>query len=86
MRLDLYLKFVSIVPRRALAKSLIEGGNVLINDKIAKPSSQVENEDTLTIYIGEKTLIVEVSLKQEGKKTLVGGKLIDTKEQGIHKC
>lgn len=86
MRVDLYLKYTKLVPRRVLGKSLIEGGNVLINDKVAKPSSQVKNEDCLTIYLDNMTLIIEVAITKEGNKIILGGKLIDKKEKGIFKC
>ncbi|MDY0177681.1 MAG: RNA-binding S4 domain-containing protein [Erysipelotrichia bacterium] len=86
MRADLYLKYVNLVARRVLSKSFIESGNVLINDKIAKPSSQIKDGDTLTIYMGNTTLIIEASIKQEGKKILVGGTVIDKLERGIYQC
>lgn len=86
MRLDLYLKYTRLVPRRALGKTLIERGNVLINGKIAKPSSQVKNEDTLTIYLGDTTLVIETSIVKDGNKIVVGGTVIDKQERGISKC
>lgn len=86
MRVDVYLKYSKLVPRRVLGKSLIEGGNVLINDKVAKPSSQVKNEDCLTIYLDNMTLIIEVAITKEGNSITLGGRLIDKKEKGIFKC
>ena len=41
MRLDKYLKVSRIIKRRTVAKEACEGGRVAINDKIAKPSTDV---------------------------------------------
>lgn len=86
MRLDLYLKHTRLISRRTLSKSFIDSGGVLINDKVAKPSSKVKNGDTLTLYLGDLILIVEASIKKDGNTITLGGTIIDKKESGIHKC
>ncbi len=49
MRLDKYLKVSRIIKRRTLAKEQIEKGNVLLNGKVAKASSEVGINDLITL-------------------------------------
>lgn len=69
MRIDKYLKISRIIKRRTVAQEACEGGKVLINDKVAKPSSEVKIGDVITLNFGSKTLKVEVlSLKEVIRK------------------
>ena len=69
MRIDKYLKISRIIKRRTVAQEACEGGKVLINDKVAKPSSEVKIGDIITLNFGMKTLNVEVlSLKEVIRK------------------
>ena len=69
MRIDKYLKISRIIKRRTVAQEACEGGKVMINDKIAKPSSEVKIGDIITLTFGTKTLKVEVlSLKEVIRK------------------
>ena len=69
MRIDKYLKISRIIKRRTVAQEACEGGKVMINDKIAKPSSEVKVGDIITLTFGTKTLKVEVlSLKEVIRK------------------
>lgn len=54
MRLDKYLKVSRIIKRRTLAKEACDGGRVSINDRAAKPSSDVSEGDILGIRFGER--------------------------------
>ena len=47
MRLDKYLKVSRIIKRRTVAKEACEGGRVSINDKVAKPSTNVNEGDII---------------------------------------
>lgn len=60
MRIDKYLKVSRIIKRRTVAQEACEGGKVLINEKVAKPSSEVKVGDILTLTFGLKTIKVEV--------------------------
>lgn len=69
MRIDKYLKISRIIKRRTVAQEACEGGKVLINNKVAKPSSEVKIGDIITLNFGTKTLNVEVlSLKEVIRK------------------
>ncbi len=60
MRLDKYLKVSRIIKRRTVAKEAGDGGRVTINDKPAKPSSEVKVGDVLEIRFGDKLNRYEV--------------------------
>lgn len=70
MRLDKYLKVARISKRRAIGKELADNQRVLINGRIAKPSSEVKENDILTIYFGQKELTIRVLMlaKQVNKQ------------------
>lgn len=70
MRLDKYLKVARISKRRAIGKELADNERVLINGRVAKPSSEVKENDILTIYFGQKELTIRVLMlaKQVSKQ------------------
>lgn len=61
MRLDKFLKVSRIIKRRSVAKEIADKGRILINDKVAKSSSNVMTNDELVIKFGNKTLTVTVN-------------------------
>jgi ribosomal 50S subunit-recycling heat shock protein len=60
MRLDKYLKVARIIKRRTIAKEAASKDKVEINDKVAKPSSAVKENDILTLHLGIKIIKVKV--------------------------
>ncbi|MDP3130375.1 MAG: RNA-binding S4 domain-containing protein [Bacillota bacterium] len=60
MRLDKYLKVSRIFKRRTVAKDISDHERVLVNDKVAKPSTAVKEGDVITIVYGTKKLTVRV--------------------------
>ena len=60
MRLDKYLKNVGIVKRRTLAKRLSDEGNVDVNGRKAKPSTDVTAGDRIRVQIGMQLAEYEV--------------------------
>lgn len=60
MRLDLYIKHIGVVKRRALAKETIEKNRIRVNDMLTKPSYVVKPQDILDIYFKEKTIRIRV--------------------------
>lgn len=68
MRLDKYLKVSRLIKRRTIANEACDSGRVLINDKVAKASSQVKAGDILTISFGNREVKVEVLSVQETVK------------------
>ena len=60
MRLDKYLKVSRIIKRRTVAKEACEGGRVSINGKVAKPSTNLKEDDIIEIVFGHKVLKAKI--------------------------
>lgn len=60
MRLDKFLKVSRIFKRRTIAKEVSKNQRIKINDRPAKPSSNVEVGDILKITYGNKELIIKI--------------------------
>ena len=56
MRIDKYLKISRIIKRRTIAQEACDSGRVMINDKVAKASTDVKVGDTLKFAL-ERTLL-----------------------------
>ncbi|GFZ34181.1 hypothetical protein CSC2_47070 [Clostridium zeae] len=75
MRLDKYLKVSRIIKRRTVAKEVCEGGRVSINGKVAKPSTDVKEEDVIEIIFANKKLKAKITniaehVKKENAKLM----------------
>ena len=51
MRLDKFLKVSRLIKRRTIAKERVDKGNVTLNGKPAKASSNVNIGDVLTVHL-----------------------------------
>ena len=60
MRLDKYLKVARVIKRRTIAKDVLDLGFVKINNRVAKPSTEVKVGDVLELTLGERVLRIEV--------------------------
>ncbi len=80
MRLDRYLKVSMVIKRRVVAKELADAGMVLINNKIAKPNSEIKVGDTLKITMGSKTISGTVTSIDQ--KDYFKGNMFVYEEQG----
>lgn len=65
MRIDKYLKVSRIIKRRTVASEACSNGRVMINQKTAKPSSDVKPGDIISIRFGEHTGHYEVLAVRE---------------------
>lgn len=61
MRLDKYLKVSRIIKRRTIAKQLAKEDRVLVNDKVAKPSTDVFVGDKIEILFEHKRILCEIT-------------------------
>ena len=69
MRIDKYLKISRIIKRRTIAQEACDAGRVMINDKVAKASTDVKVGDVIAIRFGEQTTKYEVvEIKEHVKK------------------
>ena len=60
MRIDKYLKLSRLIKRRTVAKEACEQGRIFLNGKVAKPGSEVNPGDVLTIQYGHGEQKVKV--------------------------
>ena len=80
MRLDLLLKQSGLIKRRTVAKELADRGRILINDRVAKPSSEVKAGDILELHLGNRVLVVEISFEERFKREFPTYKEVLTKK------
>ena len=80
MRLDLFLKETRLIKRRTIAKELADRGRILINDRVAKPSSEVKAGDILELRLGNRVLVVEISFEERFKREFPTYKEVLTKK------
>jgi len=67
MRLDKYLKVSRIIKRRTVANC--DAGKVLVNGKVARASTKINEGDRIDLTLGERTVSVEVvSVKETVRK------------------
>lgn len=71
MRLDKFLKVSRVIKRRTIAKSVSDLGFIKINDKVAKPSSEVKVNDVIELNLGERqlTILVKNLIVKVGKQS-----------------
>lgn len=60
MRLDKYLKVSRLIKRRTLAKEVADSGRIKVNDKIAKSSSKIAENDVIEITFGSKIVTLRI--------------------------
>ena len=56
MRIDKFLKNSRIIKRRTVAKEACEQGRIFVNDKTAKPGTEVKVGDEIFIQFGNGSL------------------------------
>lgn len=69
MRIDKFLKISRVLKKRSVAKKLADFDKVIINGKLAKPSTLVKVGDVVNVTFGEKqlTFIIRVILTHPKK-------------------
>ncbi|OHW61758.1 ribosome-associated heat shock protein Hsp15 [Andreesenia angusta] len=60
MRIDKFLKNARIIKRRTVAKEACDQGRVLVNDRAAKPGTEVGVGDRVKITFGNNEMNIEV--------------------------
>lgn len=60
MRIDKFLKNARIIKRRTVAKEACEQDRVLINDKPAKPGTEVKEGDIIKVRFGNREISAKV--------------------------
>ena len=60
MRLDKFLKVARILKRRTVSKELAANQRVIVNGRIAKPSTDIKAGDIIEVIFGQRSLTVRV--------------------------
>ena len=60
MRLDKFLKVARILKRRTVSKELAANQRVIVNGRIAKPSTDIKDGDIIEVIFGQRSLTVRV--------------------------
>ena len=68
MRIDKFLKVSRIIKRRTVAATVCDAGKVLINDKVAKSSTNVKIGDIVCVTFGAKVFKFKVMNLNEAVK------------------
>jgi len=69
MRLDKFLKVSRLIKRRTIANEACDAGRVMVNDKVAKASTDVKVGDVIEIAFGNKPVRARVvNILQTTKK------------------
>lgn len=61
MRLDKFLKVSKVIKRRTIANEAADGGRVIVNGKVVKPSYEVKVGDIVEIKFGDKISKFEIT-------------------------
>ncbi len=86
MRLDKYLKVTRLIKRRSVAKELADADRIMVNGRLAKPSTNLEINDIIQITFKNNTSAFQVlSLKDHVKKEDVDimYKMIEVDENNV---
>lgn len=83
MRLDKFLKISRVIKRRTISHDLAEAGKIKINNKVAKPSTFVKIGDVLTLNLGDRDFIIEVTNIREFANKTQADDLYVVKEERI---
>lgn len=81
MRIDKFLKVSRVVKKRSVAKLLADNEKIKINDKIAKPSTEVQVGDEIDLTFGEKHLKIGVVTLLNNPKKEDAATMIEILEQ-----
>lgn len=69
MRLDKFLKISRIIKRRSVANEVTSAGRVKLNERVAKPSTEVSVGDIIEIGFGSGTTRLRVlDIKEHVRK------------------
>ncbi len=69
MRIDKFLKNSRLIKRRTIAKEACEQDRITVNEKLAKPGTEVKIDDIIQIKFGNSVINARViSLLESSKK------------------
>jgi ribosomal 50S subunit-recycling heat shock protein len=81
MRIDKYLKVSRILKRRTVSKELALNDRVEVNGRVAKPSTDVNTGDIVTITFGNRMLKIRVLSTEDVKRKKDAADLYEVVEE-----
>jgi ribosomal 50S subunit-recycling heat shock protein len=60
MRVDKFLKNSRLIKRRTIAKEACDQDRIKINEKVAKPGTEVKVGDVISLEFGNRVTVIEV--------------------------
>lgn len=82
MRLDKYLKVARVIKRRTIANEVSAAGRVLVNGRVAKPSTDIKAGDIIEIAFGSGVSRIRVLDVRETVRKQEAGLLFEILEVG----
>ncbi len=86
VRIDRFLSVCKIYKNRSLAKKALDDGLVMVNGKIAKPSTMVKDGEEITLYLGFNRIVIKADVKKDEQKILVGYTLMYRSQESVPLC
>ena len=68
MRIDKFLKNSRLIKRRTIAKEACEQDRITVNEKLAKPGTEVKIGDVIQIKFGNSVITAKVVTLSESSK------------------
>ncbi len=60
MRLDKFLKVSRLIKRRSVAKEAADHAKIIVNNRPAKPSTDIKENDIVSIHYYERDVMIRV--------------------------
>lgn len=86
VRIDRFLSVCKVYKKRSLAKQALDDGLVMVNGKIAKPSTMIKNNDEITLYLGINKITIKADIKKDEQKIFVGYTLLYRSQERVPLC
>ena len=84
MRLDKFLKVSRVIKRRTVANEISSNGRVMVNSKLAKPSTEVKAGDLIEIKFGSGVSKIRVLSISDNVRKADAGQLYEIIEDTIN--
>ncbi len=83
MRLDKFLKVSRIIKRRTVAKNFAASERIMVNGRWAKPATEIQVGDMITLFMGDKKYRYQVLEVKENTRAAEASsmyKILDPEE------
>lgn len=78
MRLDLFLKWSRVIPRRTLARATCDAGRVTINGEVARAAREVKVDDIIRVTLSARLMCLRVrSIPRQSPSKALASEMIE---------